>query len=103
VVAMTTLRHVTLKSTQTFHLKSTQTFPHPLAFPPAKTPPPYILETTPVNMRNGKRGIYVDEKAAVCLGVYWGVQEEVGGGSDVQGDSDRVQGEVMWWHVQVGE
>jgi hypothetical protein len=54
-------------------------------------------------MRNGKRGIYVDEKAEVCLGVYWGVQEEVGGGSDVQGDSDRVQGEVMWWHVQVGE
>lgn len=51
-------------------------------------------------MRNEKHGIYVDEKAEVRLGVYRGVQEEVGRCADVQGDSYRLQGEVMWRHVQ---
>ncbi len=45
--------------------------------------------------------MHVDQETEVRLGVHRGVQEEVGRCSDVQGDSDRVQGEVMWRHVQV--
>lgn len=53
-------------------------------------------------LRNGKHGIYIDQETEVCLGVYRGVQEEMGRCSDVQGDSDRLQGQIMWRHVQVG-
>lgn len=51
---------------------------------------------------NGKSWVYIDQKTEVCSGVYRGIQEEMGCCADVQGDSDRVQGEVMWGHVQVG-
>jgi hypothetical protein len=58
--AMTTLRHVTLDSTQTFPLDSTQTF-HPdstQTFPPISSPPPFIpiLQTpTPYIYRDTPR------------------------------------------------
>ena len=45
--------------------------------------------------------MYVDQEAEVCLGVYRGIQEEMGRCSDVQGDSDRLQGEVLRRDVQV--
>ena len=45
--------------------------------------------------------MYVDQEAEVCPGVYRGVQEEMGRCSDVQGDSDRLQGEILWRDIQV--